>query len=60
MGSSHQTLPWSGVRLRDQGVPCLPIHDGFAVAASKAGMAKAAMVEAALARLGVPLSVAIK
>lgn len=48
------------LQLRDQGVACLPIHDGFAVAASKAEVAKAAMVAAAEARLGVLLSVAIK
>ena len=48
------------LRLRDQGVPCLPIHDGFAVAASKADVLREAMVVAAVARLGVPLAVAIK
>lgn len=48
------------LRLRDLGVPCLPIHDGFAVAASKAEAARQAMGDAAKARLGVDLAVSIK
>ena len=48
------------LRLRDQGIACLPIHDGFAVAASKADQAMAAMIQAADAGLGVPLAVARK
>jgi hypothetical protein len=48
------------LRLRDQGVGCLCIHDGFAVATSKAEVARVAMLEAAQARLGVPLAVATK
>jgi hypothetical protein len=48
------------LRLRDQGIPCLPIHDGFAVAVSKTDQAQVAMVQAAQTRLGVPLAVARK
>jgi hypothetical protein len=48
------------LRLRDLGVTCLPIHDGFAVAGRHAEAAKVAMVQAAECRLGVPLAVATK
>jgi hypothetical protein len=48
------------LRLRDLGVTCLPIHDGYAVAGRHAEAAKVAMVQAAECRLGVPLAVATK
>lgn len=48
------------LRLRNLGVPCLPIHDGFAVPASKADAAQNAMMDAAAARIGTRLAVAIK
>jgi hypothetical protein len=48
------------LRLRDQGIPCLPIHDGFAVAERNANAAREAMRAAGEAKLGVPLAVAAK
>jgi hypothetical protein len=48
------------LRLRDLGITCLPVHDGFIVPASKADEARAAMLAASAARLRVPLAVAVK